>query len=146
MKYLKIILVLILLNCSPKVVETQTVRENNIEQWSEGEVIMFNLINDYNPTGLIPNKSIREECQKRIKFLSDNNLVSHEGIGVAIIALKEKGFNGIIEVIAYKYSSPESAFMALQNSDSHNNALLKERSKYIGVSIEGDYYLILFAY
>lgn len=136
---------IILFGCYPDREDVTKVRENNLEQWSEEEIELYQMFNDYRGTELTSDKNIREECIKRFIYLSENDLVSHEGFTEALTNLSKLGFEGISEILAYGYTSTDSVFEAFVGSEDHNQIIKSPNLKYIGVYIQDKYFIAILA-
>lgn len=131
---------------------------NNIDEWSEEQKSIVNLINEYRESLgkslVVPEKSGWEQAKLRvdyqINYHAESGEISHSQVGVAFKALKSLGFSGVAEILGYGYSSPESIVNAWKKSDGHNK-VLKGNYKYVGIfhaknSLGRNFYCGLFYY
>lgn len=92
-------------------------------------VQVFNKVPD-----LVPNKDCREEALGRVNIQIERGFISHDGVEVSINKLENKGYNGISEILAFSFRSPESVVEAWYNSETHRRALMNSSNIYYGVA------------
>ena len=136
MKRMVLILFLLLTTCTPELPCEPRVTEP--QAWSESELSLVGLINDYRAElGLnvvITNEDLKIESDKRAEVLYYLPAVTHDGVGAAFIALGNKCYQGYAEILGGGYTTIESVLAAWKESSEHNRALLRASSYYIGVA------------
>lgn len=124
-----------------KKVKEKYIPINNIKEWTEFEQNILVLINNYREqSGKLPVTpeqngwfQAEKRVQDKIKEYSETGKISHNYIGIPVMALKDLGFYNISEILGYGYSSAESIVNAWKNSSGHNKVLLGDYTK-VGIA------------
>lgn len=130
-------------------VEITDSMEHNTD-WSSGEILLLDLINTKKNKLLMPNDFLKMASEIRNDFFIDIGRITHNNIADIITLLKGEGFDSIGEVLAFGYTTPQSALNAWVNSETHRDTLLDDKYEYIGISIDENkegylYYTVILA-
>lgn len=148
--------ILLLFNSCEKEEIIQYNNIENLESWNQEELNLLEYVNDYrldnNLNQLTPSKFNYDLAIIRTQDNVILNDISHVGYSKVIIARKEIGLEASKELLGYRYTDSKSMFEAFKRSETHNNSLLEQPWKYIGISIMKDlntnsiYYTIILTY
>lgn len=148
MKKLILILLVIIVSCSPTTEDKPIYVSENTITWDLEEQELFSMVNDYRDTKLQQDDILYKYALQRN---NDNILIegiSHtSGFPIVFSKLIDMGLTWVGENLAYGYSNNNSVFNAMIKSEAHNKNLLRKDWKYIGISIskynDRNYYCVL---
>lgn len=127
---------LVTMTCTPDAPCRERITE--IQNWSQSELNLVELINDYREDLGLPeftiNQDLKIESDKRAQVLSYLPAVTHEGVENAFVVLSDKCYEGLTEILGGGYTTIETVLAAWKKSAGHNRALMNSKNIYIGVT------------
>lgn len=138
-KFILLVILCFMLNCSSQIEPIAYVNINNIEQWSEDDVDLLSRIQSYRLglglSVLEPSRDIHNIAIERLETMKLTGGISHDGIGAVFDKVISFGYTHPTEILAYGYSSNESTLNSWKNSESHNEAIVQGGKLYVGVHV-----------